>query len=350
MAESELETKKFIHELQAFVELVGCTTLLLTGESRNDEQYALRTMVDGLIELRCEVRGMEAARSIELTKFRGSRTLLGRHLMEISDDGVCIYPRTEALHGTSLGRGPSGARKSASLGIPGLDAILDGGLRPGSVSMVVGPPGSGKTLLGLTLLSAGAKVGEAGLYFGFSESPADLTRRATAIGLDLATPSASGLVEVMCQSPLSAIADALSEKLFAAVTERGVKRLFIDGLGGFRETLVYPERTTRFFTALCNELRARGVVTMLSDGLRSLAELDVDGNLVGLLDNIVSLSPIEGAASLRQLIAVTKVRDGGGDRSARELSIGARGFVVGGASPAPRAKRSSKRAAKGRRR
>lgn len=31
MADSELESKKFIHELQVFVELIGCTTLLLTG-------------------------------------------------------------------------------------------------------------------------------------------------------------------------------------------------------------------------------------------------------------------------------------------------------------------------------
>ncbi len=29
--EADVEQKKFIHELQVFVELVGCTTLLLTN-------------------------------------------------------------------------------------------------------------------------------------------------------------------------------------------------------------------------------------------------------------------------------------------------------------------------------
>ena len=55
MAASEVETKKFIHELQAFVELVGCTTLLLTGEDGAFKHYAPQTMVDGLLELRFEL-------------------------------------------------------------------------------------------------------------------------------------------------------------------------------------------------------------------------------------------------------------------------------------------------------
>ena len=85
--EGELETKKFIHALQAFVELVGCTTLMLTGGRRDADEYALRTMVDGLLELRQDALGMEKARSLEVSKFRGGPALMGRHLFTISDAG-----------------------------------------------------------------------------------------------------------------------------------------------------------------------------------------------------------------------------------------------------------------------
>jgi circadian clock protein KaiC len=90
--ESELEAKKFVHELQVFAELVGCTTLLLTGASKNGDEYALRTMVDGLVELRHDPFGMDRARTIEVSKFRGSGILTGRHLFGIRCTSPVLPP------------------------------------------------------------------------------------------------------------------------------------------------------------------------------------------------------------------------------------------------------------------
>ena len=41
----------------------------------------------------------------------------------------------------------------------------------GSVTMLLGSSGSGKTLLGAQFLSEGLKRGERGVYFGFFERP-----------------------------------------------------------------------------------------------------------------------------------------------------------------------------------
>jgi len=192
---------------------------------------------------------------------------------------------------------------------------------------VLGAPGSGKTLLGLSFLDAGARasVPEPGLYFGFFDAPANLCRKAEGIGVGLAAHLESGLVGIMCLSPLDAIADALAEKVLATVRERGVRRLFIDGLLGFQDSLVYPERAGRFFAALCNELRALGVTTVLSDELP--IRTPVHG-LLAMLDNVISFRHVELRARCHRLVSVTKVREGASDSSLRELSIDAAGIHV----------------------
>jgi circadian clock protein KaiC len=340
LAESELETKRFIYELQAFAELTGCTTLLLTGASEPAEQYAFHTMVDGLIGLRLDAVGMEAVRTLEVTKFRGGPMLMGRHFFEITDAGVTVHPRAEARLGRSIDRPPGVAGHRAKFGISGLDAMLDGGLRSGSITLTIGTPGSGKTLAGLSFLAAGARQREPGAYFGFFETPGDLERKARAIGLSLAEHVESGLVDMMWQSPLDGIADALAERILGSIRERGVRRLFIDGLGGLRESLVYPARSRRFFTALFDELRALGVVTLLSDETTSLGALELpESGLTAALDNVIVLRQVELRGQLRKLASVVKMRGGDSDPTVREFSIGSKGFVVKGAKPAKRPRR-----------
>ena len=343
MAQTDLQRKEFVHELQVFVDLVGCTALLLAGPSELNEQYALRTMVDGLVELRQDPVGMGAARTVEITKLRGSPAIMGRHLFEISNDGVSVYPRTESHYGKSVTRPDPTRTPLATFGIAGLEAMLGGGLRSGSISMVLGTPGSGKTLLGLSLLAEGARAGERGVYFGFFETPAELCRKADAVGMGLASHVAKGLVELVWQPPLDTIADALAEKVLAAVRRTGTRRVFIDGLGGFKDSLVDTSRAGPFFGALCNELRSLGVVTLLSDETPSLADIDVPvPGLTATLDSVVFLRDVEHDGRPGKRVSIMKLRDGAGDPASREFSIGTRGFVVASSSRDARAKAAAR--------
>jgi circadian clock protein KaiC len=333
MAESGIETKKFVHELQVFVELIGCTTLLLTGEAAAHEQYALRTMVDGLLELHDDADGMGTTRTILVPKFRGGAVLRGRHPFEITDAGITIHPRTESRHGRAIERTDPTREPLATFGIQWLDMMVGGGLRSGSVTMLLGTPGSGKTLLGLSSLVAGAKEKQLGLYYGFFETPNDLCRKADAIGIGLGENMKTGLVDLMWRPPLNVIADALAEEILVAIRKRGIRRLFIDGLGGFKESLIDAERSRRFFGALCNELRSLGVVTIFSAETRTLSEIESPGDgFTAMLDNVIFLRHVELRAQLHKLISVVKMREGPGDPSLHEFSIDARGFVVSSTS------------------
>ena len=57
-----------------------------------------------------------------------------------------------------------------SLGIPGLDDILGGGVTKDRVYLVEGTPGTGKTTLSLQFLLEGVKCADSGLYITLSET------------------------------------------------------------------------------------------------------------------------------------------------------------------------------------
>ncbi len=182
-AETALDTKKFVSELQGHAAFAGCTVLLLTS-ARLDEGSPEHTMVDGVIELGEQLVGSRAVRHVQLRKTRGSGALSGRHECLIDESGMQVYPRLEALfsHPSQLG---SGTLARISSGVPTFDEMLGGGLATGSVSLLMGPSGIGKTSLGLAFLGASTPQAP-GLHFGFYETPERLRSKAASLGYDFA--------------------------------------------------------------------------------------------------------------------------------------------------------------------
>ena len=77
------------------------------------------------------------------------------------------------------------ASDRATTGIPGLDAILGGGLPAGHMYLVEGESGAGKTTLGLHFLLAGRQQGETCLWITMSETERELHAAAKSHGWNL---------------------------------------------------------------------------------------------------------------------------------------------------------------------
>src|SRR5579864_3984310 len=74
----------------------------------------------------------------------------------------------------------------APTGLAGLDQILNGGVPRGRNTLVIGGPGSGKTLLGLEFLLRGARdFGEPGICMSFEETSEQLATNVASLGHDL---------------------------------------------------------------------------------------------------------------------------------------------------------------------
>lgn len=331
-APNELAFKEFVHELNTLVSVIGCTTFLLTNGHSPEDVHPEHTMVDGLIELTDELIGVRAVRELIVRKFRGSAHLRGRHVFQISHQGITVYPRSEAMLSDPIAI-PGEYKARVPVGVPALDEMLRGGLLRGSATLLMGPSGSGKTLLGLQFLAQGAAKGEPCLYFGFYESPPRLVGKGQAIGLDLVGAVRSGQLEMIWQPPVELVLDALAVKILAAIKRRGVHRLLIDGLVGFKESTVHPERINRFFAAFTNELRALEVTTVFTEEMRVLFGPEVETPVKGLsalVENHLFLRQLEWKGELRRVLAILKTRESGHDPSLRELIIGDAGIQLGG--------------------
>lgn len=328
LADSPVALKRFIHELHVYIEAMDCTMLLL-AQLNPSESTPIYMVVDGLIELHDREHALRAVRELSVHKLRGSNYLRGRHLFVIDERGVVVHPRTEAI----LTRQPSNDTPSSdrvSTGVPGLDEMLEGGLFSASTTMLLGTPGSGKTVLGLHALAAGAAVGETGLYFGGQERPGQLVKKAIRLGLPFDRMMEQGLIEVMWQPPIEDIVDVLAERLLAAVRQREVRRLFIDGLTAFEGT-VYPERLPAFFAALLSELSAYSVTTIIAIEMPQLFGPTVEfpeHKFSADIDNLLFLRYVELRSQLYRLISILKVRDSGYDPAIREFKITDQGLQV----------------------
>ena len=124
--------------------------------------------------------------------------------------------------------------------------------------------------------------------------------------------------------------DDLAYKLFEAVDRRGVQRVFIDGVEGFRNSAVYPERISRFMTALTVLLRAKGATVILSEELPIFArEIQTPvTELSAIVENLILMRQVELRAQLYRLISIMKLRESGYDSAIREFTISRRGIDV----------------------
>ena len=319
--------KEFVHNLQEIALATECTMFLTTNTSK--ETSPEQTMVDGLIELTDRIYGWQAESDLQIQKFRGSAFLRGRHSYQITDDGITVHPRIEALFAQPSRPGEAASGR-ISTGIDRLDVMLHGGLPMASTTMVMGPSGSGKTTMGLQFLSQ-CSSSEPGLMFGFYETPARLRVKAEGMLPSLLQHFDSGVVQVLWQTPTGDPLDAYGERLLEAVHRRKAKRLFIDGLTAFQNVAIDASRIGNFFSALSNELRVHGVTTLYSlevpyifaDTIR----VPVD-DASSLAENMILLRFLEQRSRLHRLISVLKMRDSDFDPSLYEFLLANNGFQI----------------------
>jgi circadian clock protein KaiC len=195
-ADSSEELKGFVQQLQTQSDAADCTVFLLTNPTEA-KPSSEETMVDGIINLGSSLRDYSALRELHIRKFRGSSYLEGIHNYRIGDDGITVYPRMETL--VSHAATDNGQIGRLSSGISQLDSMLGGGVPERSMTMLVGPSGIGKSMIGLQFLGQ-STAEEPGLLFGFYETPARIRSKAQTLPA-LGQAINGGNIEILWQPP-----------------------------------------------------------------------------------------------------------------------------------------------------
>jgi circadian clock protein KaiC len=330
LSSTAIDLQRFVYELNTLLSALGCTAILLSTGGR---LLAEEAMVESITVLDVREAALRSVRELRVTKLRGGGHLDGVHQVLITDEGVRVYPRLEAIAARRALAATSEAPVDAgrlAFGVRHLDEMLDGGIPALTSTTLLGAPGSGKTVLGTSFLVAGAEAGERGLYFGFFETPDRLVAKLDALGLPLRAHVDRGLVDLRWFAPVERLADSLAVQLLDAVRAQGATRVLVDGVDGFRRVAADPERLPGFLVALTRELRALGATVLFTEE-SDLFRHDLVDPLEGLaatIDNILFLRYVELHARLHRMLSILKLRDGAYDGSLREFRIAKGGFAV----------------------
>lgn len=277
-----------------------------------------------------EVRRTTERRTIEVTKYRGSDTAEGLHTFRIHPgSGGHVYPKL--VPGDHY---RDRSREMMPSDLDELDALLHGGLERGSITIISGPSGVGKTTTGSHFLEAAARREERGLVYLFEELRSDYLYRSAELGMDVPELTETGTLEIEEIESLTRSPDEFAHRVREAVEIRDVEFIMIDGVAGYRLGLrggVSEQDLTRELHALCRYLKRMGVSVILIEEVRNITGdfKATDQQISYLADNLVFLRYLEVDGEIQKAIGVLKKRFGDFEQSLRSLTIDSEGLQVG---------------------
>ena len=325
---SNSEQTAFFNRLAAVLEFSECSAIVcaLSQPGAIASEHAL---ADALVELTQRRQGPHVWRELVVAKLRGGESLNGSHNFELDARGAVVYPRYESLV-ARMGQAPTVTTGRSRIGIPAFDAMLTGGLPNGTTTALIGPTGSGKTLLGLQFLRQGARDGERCLYFGFHDAPERIIQQGDGVGLELNTLRDTDVLDIVWKRSYETLIDPLVHQLVDHVLHRRVRRLFIDGIEGITHSQQLDDRRHSVCLALVQQLSLAGVTTLMSvESPLMKPEPDVeDTPWSACFGNIVILRAVERRGRLHREIRIIKMRNSDFNASVRGFTISNRGFEV----------------------
>ena len=327
LARDALRYRRQILALKQFFIGRGCTVLLLDDRTAEGGDLQLQSLAHGVVRLEQLAPDYGGARRrLRVIKLRGVNFRHGFHDFTIETGGIRVYPRLVASeHGDRFVPTPM------SSGLPELDELLGGGLAPGTTTLLLGPAGSGKTLIASHFAVAAARAGEAAAMFLFDEGRGTLLAGTAAIGLPLDAEIAAGRVSVQQIDPAEVSPGQFVGLVRAAVEDRGARVVIIDSLNGYVNAMPEERSLTAHLHELASYMRQRGVVVimmMAQHGLIGTA-MTTAIDVSYLADAVVLTRLFEAEGSVRKAISVVKKRAGPHEDTIREFRVTRQGIQVG---------------------
>jgi circadian clock protein KaiC len=326
LLESPSDRRTIVYDLASVLSSYKCTSFLI-GEYAHEmmtelPEFAIADVVLQLVKYSTNIREQ---RFLRVEKIRGSASIPGMHAISITSDGLEIFPR---LLTPPLAPDYAPRIERVNTGITGLDGMIAEGFWRGSTTLIAGPTGSGKTIIGLHFVREGAAQGEESLYVGFQENPMQVTRVMSNFGW-LDDPENGLGFELMYCSPVEVQLDTVARELFRRVKARKVKRVVIDALGDLERGSLDSERFGDFIYALTQWFAVQNVTCLMTYELTDL--FDVKGisnnDVSNLSDNIVLLRFKEGP-ELQRMLQIIKTRGSAHDSREHRLEITSKGISV----------------------
>jgi circadian clock protein KaiC len=327
LAETSLRYRRQVLAFKQFFSGGESTVLFLDDCTAEREPMDIESIAHGVITLRriSPEYGI-ARRQVNIQKVRGVKFREGNHDLILRRGGMVVFPRLVAAeHHVPF------AREAFPSGIPGLDALLGGGLDRGTSTMFMGPPGTGKSTLALHFVYRAALRGERALVLTFDETLGTLLGRSRSLGMDLQPFIEKGLVQVEQINPAEISPGEMAHRIRGEGGENPAPIVVIDSINGYLNAMPAERHLDLQLHELLAFLNQHGVITIMI-----LAQQGIVGStmhsavdLTYLADTVVLMRYYEHRGSVKQAISIIKKRSGNHERTIREININGGGIDVG---------------------
>lgn len=326
LAQSPLRYRRQVLALKHYFSRQGTTVLMLDDLTAEGNDRTMHSIAHGVLRLEemSPEYGAERRR-LRVHKYRGQRYRGGYHDFVIEEGGIRVFPRlVSAEHKTGFRRE---VLKSES---EELNALLGGGIERGSSVLILGPAGTGKSLLALTFVVGAVNRGERAALFVFDEELGLLTDRAKGLGIDLEAMKASGglIIEQVDAAELSP--GEFSERVRRSVEAGGAKTVVIDSLNGYQAAMPEEHSLILHMHELLQYLNRQGASTFLTVAQHGLVgDMKSPVDVTYLADTVILLRYFEALGRVRRAMSIVKKRTSAHEDTIREYRIDTRGITIG---------------------
>ncbi|MGN8275802.1 ATPase domain-containing protein [Pseudomonas sp. SMN5] len=326
LAQSSLRYRRQILAIKHYFVRYDATVLLLDDLTTESLDKTVHSVAHGVIRLEELTPSYGAERRrVRVVKYRGQKYRGGFHDFTIMGDGVHVFPRLVAAEHRS-----GYLRQQLSSGISGLDALLGGGIETGSSTLVLGPAGTGKSLISTIFAVAAVNRGEKAALFIFDEELGLLFERMKNMGIDLKALQNTGnlLIEQVDAAELSP--GEFSHRVRRCVDEADIKTVIIDSINGYQAAMPEENALVLHMHELLLYLNRKGAATYMTVAQHGLVgDMQAPVDITYLADTVVLLRYFEALGKVRRAISIIKKRTGTHESTIREYRISGKGLTIG---------------------
>jgi circadian clock protein KaiC len=218
--------------------------------------------------------------------------------------------------------------------------MLGGGIYRGSSVLISGEAGTGKTALAAKMLEAACARGERGLFVSLEESPAQLIRNMSSVGIDLKRWVDAGLLQVWAVRPTAYGLEMHLVTFLRQVEEFAPSIVALDAMASLNANGIVAD-VASLVTRKIDYLKARGITAVVTSFMQTgFAE---PGNVSSLMDTWIVINSALTNGEQNRLLSVRKSRGTAHSNQVREfvlsdngfdlldVQVGANGAIVGSA-------------------
>ena len=326
LAQSSLRYRRQILSLKHYFSRHDATVLMLDDLTADVMDKTVHSVAHAVIRLEelSPNYGPERRR-LRVLKYRGRRYRGGYHDFVIDTGGVRVFPRlVSAEHRAAF------TREAIPIDNAELNELIGGGFERGASTLILGPAGTGKSLMTLSFVQSAIARGERAAMFVFDEELGLLFERAKGLGIDLQAMIDTDKLVIEQIDAAELTPGEFSERVRRCVEKHEVRTVVIDSLNGYQAAMPEEQALILHMHELLQYLNRQGVMTFLTVAQHGLVgDMKSPVDVTYLADTVILLRYFEAFGRVRRAVSVVKKRTGAHEDTIREFMIGRNGITLG---------------------